>query len=133
MKTSRNLIFMFTRIAVIPLVLFSFTFGASLLVPVNTVEANDNVVHWFPYTRYYYCDTGVWGVVHTETGEYKKSYYIDSMNPNEYHYETVMIISPITGGHIYELEHVDHPVTYYTYPIETVEHIYLDRSHWRCR
>lgn len=132
--------FMLKRIAAITLVLFSFTFGASLFVPVNTVEADDNYVVYIPYTRYYYCGTpgtNSYGVVHTKIGTDKETYYYHHYNPNEFHKELVRIISPpgygeLFGVRIYEYEHIDHPTVYYTV-LPTTEHINLDRYHWRCR
>lgn len=142
---------MLRRIAAIMLVLFSLTFGASLFVPVNTVEASDNVVHWFPYTRYYTCGTpgtNSYGIVHTESGRDKNSYYIDSINPNHMtptdpddpdqdehygHYGPLYwVIPPHLPGAYWVRDHIDHPVWYYTFE-ETVEYISLDRYHWRCR
>lgn len=128
---------MLKRIAAITLVLFSLTFGASLWVTVNTVEATDNYVQYFPYTRYYTCGTpgtNSYSIVHTEIGKDKQSYYYDHYNPNELHYELVRTIPPRGSREttIYDYEHIDHPTVYYTF-LPTTEYIHLDRYHWRCR
>ena len=127
---------MLRRIAAITLVLFSLTFGASLFVTVNTVEATDNLVHWFPYTRYYTCGspgTNSYGIVHTESGRDKSSYYFDYMNSNDEHYAPLFwVIPPHLPGAYWVKEHIDHSVTFYTFE-ETVEYINLDSDHWRCR
>jgi len=142
---------MLKRIAAITLVLFSFTFGASLWVTVNTVKASDNVIKIIPYTRYYTCGspgTNSYGIVHTETGDEKHTYYFADENPNHMtptdpddpdqdehygHYGPLYwVIPPHIPGAYWIREHIDHPVTTYTF-LPYTEYIHLDRDHWRCR
>jgi hypothetical protein len=140
---TKNKVFFKKVIGVLSLLVFSFSFGAPLLITVNIVEANDNSISLFPYTRYYTCGnpgTNSYGVVHTETGTDKYSYYIDAYNPNPLHYDYVdspfpnapAIPPPDNQPPPAVLFHISHPVDTHLYE-ETVEYIHLDRYHWRCR
>ena len=138
---TKNKVFFKKVIGVLSLLVFCFSFGPSLLITVDIVEADDNSISYFPWTRYYTCGTpgtNSYGIVHTESDTDIYSYYIDAYNPNPLHYDYVpnpnapAIPPPHNQPPPVVLFHIDHPVDEHFYD-ETVEYIHLDRYHWRCR
>ena len=146
-------------IGVLSLLIFSFSFGTPLLIRVNTVEADDNISHATPYTRYYTCGTpgtNSYGVVYTESGINYETSYGDSYNPNSPHYDHAPTplnpddilnaladpdnpfnpgapnLNPPDRDFIADPVHRDHPVYEWSYQSES-EYIHHDRDHWRCR
>ena len=113
--------------ALITVVALFMTFAVPLLVEVNTVEATPSARYITPYTRYYYCPSGLSG---SESGTYDQTV----SPPSDQHYgELYWVIPPSVPGAYWVRPHIDHgdPETHYNSPV--TEYEYLDRDHWRCR
>ena len=114
------------------ILVFLFTLAPTLLFNATEVKADDNMVYWHPYTKYYYCGTpgtNSYGLVHTEHGRDRTGY--EDQNHPPYIRKFVVVWWPFFWAGWINV-HVDHPVTYHTYP-ERTETIRLGRYHWRCR
>ncbi|MDE0482225.1 MAG: hypothetical protein OXI67_06595 [Candidatus Poribacteria bacterium] len=127
----KNKTFLMKLFGGISLLSFLLIFALTLQVNVETVEASDNMVFWYPYTKYYTCGTpgtNSYGVVYTESGRDRKGY--EDQNHPPYYWLNINIPGRRSGIRV--RVHTEHPVTFFTYPA-TTEYVSLGRFHWRCR